>query len=99
MITLTETNFSKEVLEYKGKVIIDVWANWCGKCKMFKPIFIEKSVMNPGYKFCTMDADVNPALCETLQIINLPTILIYNDGNLMAKGGIELLDTLMEDNQ
>ena len=98
MIELTGSNFSKEVLEYKGKVIIDVWANWCGRCKMFKPVFAQKAISNPDYKFCTMDADANQDICNQLNISNLPAILVYQDGVLMAQGGIELVDTLMEDN-
>ena len=98
MIELTEKNFDTEIKAYTGKVIIDVWANWCGKCKMFKPAFISKEAINPDYKFCTMDADANQDLCGKLNITNLPAILIYQDGILMAQGGIELLDTLMEDN-
>lgn len=98
MIELNSTNFSKEVVEYKGKVIIDVWANWCGRCKMFKPVFVQKAIANPDYKFCTMDADANQDICTQLNISNLPAILVYQDGVLMAQGGIELVDTLMEDN-
>ena len=98
MIELTESNFSKEVVEYKGKVIIDVWANWCGRCKMFKPNFIQKAIQYTDYKFCTMDADANQALCNQLNISNLPAILVYQDGKLMAQGGTELFDTLFEEN-
>lgn len=98
MIELTGSNFSKEVLEYNGKVIIDIWANWCGRCKMFKPVFVQKAIANPDYKFCTMDADANQELCNQLNISNLPAILIYQNGILMAQGGIELLDTLLQEN-
>jgi len=92
MIQLTEENFNKEVVEYKGKVIIDVWANWCGKCKMFKPKFEEMAKQSVDNKFCTMDADVNQNLCNQLNISNLPTILVYENGKLITQGGFEILE-------
>lgn len=94
MIELTESNFNKEVVEYKGKVIIDVWANWCGRCKMIKPTFAQKANENKDYKFCTLDADANQALCGVLTITNLPTFIIYEDGKEIKRGGAELINEL-----
>lgn len=94
MTELTESNFNKEVVEYKGKVIIDVWANWCGRCKMIKPIYTQTATENKDYKFCTLDADANQALCGVLTITNLPTFIIYEDGKEIKRGGAEVLGTL-----
>lgn len=94
MTELTESNFNKEVVEYKGKVIIDVWANWCGRCKMIKPTYAQKATENKDYKFCTLDADANQALCGVLTVTNLPTFIIYEDGKEIKRGGAEVLETL-----
>ena len=41
VITITQDNFEQEVLNAKGKVLIDFWADWCGPCKMLSPLVDE----------------------------------------------------------
>ena len=94
MIELTDSNFDTEVLSTQGKVIVDVWAAWCGKCKMIKPQFEELSNKVQGYKFCTLDADKCPQAINKLNITNLPTFIIYEDGKEINRGGVEVLGSL-----
>ena len=94
MIELTKDNFKEEVTNYNGKVIIDVWASWCGRCKMVKPKYIDLSNTNTEYKFCMLDADNNPELMEELKVSNLPTFIMYSKGKEIMRGGVEMLNNL-----
>lgn len=94
MTELTDNNFDSEVLSVQGKVIVDVWASWCGKCKMIKPLFEELSNKVQGYKFCILDADKCSKIVNKLGITNLPTFIIYEDGKELARGGSEILSSI-----
>lgn len=94
MIELTDENFSKEVIDKGEKVIIDCWANWCGKCKMFKPLFEQAEANHKDYKFCTLDVDKAPKSATALNITNLPTIVIFDKTKEVKRGSFELLNEL-----
>lgn len=94
MIELNDNNFNDEVLEYKGKVVVDVWANWCGVCKMMKSKFEELSTTHTDYKFCTLNVDEAPKTASELNISNVPVFIIYNDGKEVSRGGFEVLGGL-----
>lgn len=94
MIELTDANFSKEVLDKGGKVVVDCWATWCGKCKMVKPIFAELESKKPEYKFCSLDIDKAPNATTSLQVGNLPTFIVFENSKEIKRGGVEVLNSL-----
>jgi len=92
MINLTDENFKQETST--GKVVVDVWANWCGVCKMMKPKFEELSTTKTDYKFCTLNVDEAPKTASELNISNIPVFIIYSDGKEVSRGGFEVLGGL-----
>lgn len=92
MINLTDENFKQETST--GKVVVDVWANWCGVCKMMKPKFEELSTTKTDYKFCILNVDEAPKTASELNISNVPVFIIYNDGKEVSRGGFEVLGGL-----
>ena len=92
MIELTSENYEQETST--GKVIIDCWANWCGKCKMLKPQFEQLSKTNSNYKFCSLDVDTLPEITSKLNVQALPTIIIMEDGKELNRGGFEVLNNI-----
>src|SRR5579875_3776124 len=76
---LTTDTFAQEV-QSVGIVLVDVWADWCGPCKMFAPIFEDASESNPDITFGKVDTDAEPALSQALQITSIPTLMIFRDG-------------------
>ncbi|MCD6219745.1 thioredoxin [Candidatus Calescamantes bacterium] len=82
VITLTDVNFRKEVLEEKEKpVLIDFWAPWCGPCMMVSPIVEEISMEYPGnLKVCKVNVDEAPLTSSNYGIMAIPTLMIFYKG-------------------
>ena len=66
------------------KVIVEFWAEWCGPCKMMKPIFEKVSTENETeVEMYTMNVDLNKEFSSTLGIRSIPTVKIFNEGNVV----------------
>ena len=66
------------------KVIVEFWAEWCGPCKMMKPVFEKVSTENETeVEMYTMNVDLNKEISSTLGIRSIPTVKIFNDGNVV----------------
>ena len=76
------SSFQKEVLDHKGVVIVDFYADWCGPCKVTEPILEELSEKMKDVKFVKVDVDANQELSVKYSIFSIPTFLIVKDGNV-----------------
>ena len=80
MLNVTTDAFQKEVIEHEGLVVIDLWANWCGPCRMLAPILDELEAEYPDVKFCKINVDEEPALAETFKVQSIPMVaFVKND--------------------
>lgn len=79
LINLNEITFQEKVIEGKGKVIVDFWAEWCGPCKLLSPILKEVSNIL-DMKIYKVNVDENPSLAGQFGIKSIPTIVIFDDG-------------------
>lgn len=79
LINLNEITFQEKVIESKGKIIVDFWAEWCGPCKMLSPILEEVSNIL-DIKIYKVNVDENPSLAGQFGIKSIPTIVIFDDG-------------------
>lgn len=85
-IILTKENFENEVLNFSGKVLVDFWAIWCGPCKMIAPIIEEIANEFEGkIKVGKINVDKEPELSIKYGIISIPTILIFENGQVINK--------------
>ena len=81
-ITLTEETFEATVLG-EGITIIDFWAEWCGPCKMFGPVFEKASEGHPNIKFAKVDTEAEQGLAAALGIQSIPTLMLFRDGIML----------------
>lgn len=79
LINLNEITFQEKVIESKGKIIVDFWAEWCGPCKLLFPILEEVSNIL-DIKIYKVNVDENPSLAGQFGIKSIPTIVIFDDG-------------------
>lgn len=97
-IVLSEKDFDKEVLENKGVVLVDFFAEWCNPCKMLAPILDEVSEEMEGKaKIFKVDVDEAANLADKYDITMIPHLIIFKDGEVVEEiGGFKPKDSLIE---
>jgi len=78
-VDLTDQTFERTVLD-GGIVLVDFWADWCGPCKAFAPIYDSTSAANDDIVFAKVDTDANEALSAAMGIQAIPTLMAFRDG-------------------
>jgi len=81
---LTDSNFKDEVLKADVPVLVDIYATWCGPCKMVVPILEELSKEYTGkIKIGKLDVDENPAIPSNYGIMSVPTLMFFKKGEIV----------------
>jgi thioredoxin 1 len=81
-VELGEANFGEHVTK-AGITIVDFWAEWCGPCRQFGPIFEEASNKHPEITFGKVDTEANQQLAAQANITSIPTLMVFRDGVLL----------------
>ncbi|MEU5687621.1 thioredoxin [Streptomyces venezuelae] len=77
-VELTKENFDQTVTD-NGFVLIDFWAEWCGPCKQFAPVYEKAAEANPDLVFAKVDTEAQPELAQAFNIQSIPTLMIVRD--------------------
>lgn len=85
-IEFTDANFEEVVLKSDKPAIVDLWAEWCGPCRMVGPLVEELSHDYEGRAVIgKLDVDNNPGIPSKYNIRNIPTILFFKNGEVVDK--------------
>ncbi len=78
---LTDNTFNQNVLEKKGVIVVDFWAQWCGPCRKMTPLLEQiQAEFKDEIKIYKIDADKNVNSAKEYGISSLPSVLIFKDG-------------------
>ena len=79
MTVITKDNFKIEVEDHAGLVLIDLYADWCGPCKMLSPLLAELESEYPDVKFCKINVDTEPELARAFNVSSIPMLAFVKD--------------------
>jgi thioredoxin len=78
-VEMHESSFS-DIIEGNNLVIIDFWAEWCGPCRAYAPVFERVSEEFSDVVFAKVDTEVEQALAGSFGIRSIPTTIAFKDG-------------------
>ena len=94
--TLTAENFEKMILQ-GGTVLVDFWAEWCGPCKRFGPVYEAASEQHSDITFGKVDTEAEQALAAAANITSIPMLMGFRDGILVYAQAGALPAPMLED--
>ena len=96
IIDVNQNSFDEEVLNSKKKVLADFYADWCGPCKMIRPILEEISENNNDIKIVSINIEDEEELAERYNVSSIPCLVVFENGEeikrnvgLVSKDDIE----------
>ncbi|WP_047868352.1 thioredoxin [Nocardiopsis sp. RV163] len=83
---VTDATFKEEVLSSDKPVLVDFWADWCGPCKQMAPV-LDKLAEEHGDKIevVKINTDQNPETPRSYNVLSLPTMNLYKDGEVVKQ--------------
>jgi len=96
LLELTESNFDQVVKDYP-LLVVDCWAEWCAPCKKVAPVIEELAEDYQGkITFAKLNVDYNPSAVARYQLMSIPTLLIFKNGELVDQEVGAMPKTVLE---
>ena len=82
-VKVTKQNYEKELLQSDVPVLVDLWASWCGPCRMLSPILAEIAAEKEGeLKVAKINVDEEPELAAAFQASSIPMLVVMKQGKV-----------------
>lgn len=81
VLHLTEENFN--IFAAVPNLVIDFWAEWCGPCQRFAPVFEDIHLEYPEIQFCKCNVDECRTIAQQYHIASIPTLFFVKSGNVI----------------
>lgn len=96
-VTITDGNFESEVVKSDKPVLVDLWAAWCGPCRMQDPIVDEVAAqLGDKVKIGKLNVDENPGVAQKYMVMSIPTLMIFKNGTVVKQLiGVQSKETLL----
>lgn len=85
VIHVSDDEFEAQVLKSDKPVLLDFWAPWCGPCRSITPILEELAAEMDNIKICKVNIDDNTVWASKYQVMSIPTLLLFKNGEYVAK--------------
>ncbi|MCU0523976.1 MAG: thioredoxin domain-containing protein [Elainella sp. Prado103] len=85
-LAVNELTFKQEVLGSTSPVLVNIWAPWCGVCRMINPMLTDlQAAWHGQVKLVSINADDNLRLTSSYRISTLPTVMLFDQGKLLCR--------------
>ncbi|MBO5416141.1 MAG: thioredoxin [Clostridia bacterium] len=85
IVKLTNENFDSEIVKDGVVAVVDFYADWCGPCKMFAPVFEELANERTDVVCGKVNVDEAPALAQRFGVMSIPTVIVFKNGEQTAQ--------------
>lgn len=83
VMTITQENFNKEVIQSDKPVLLDFWAPWCGPCRMVGPVIDSIAEEVTHAKVGKVNVDEQQELAQQYGVMSIPTLVVVKDGKVV----------------
>jgi len=81
---ISDQSFEDEVIKSTLPVLVDLWAPWCGPCRMVAPVVEVLAKKYDGkFKFCRMNVDQNQKTAAKYRVMSIPTLMLFKNGEVV----------------